>query len=102
MKASSLSARVAWRVQIGPAPSTRTHSLEFVRSLRTLHTCGTDEADQPGALSVNVWHEAGENPRSSPRQFSTHWALTSSFVVSVGRLLITVSPTPLTATTVAW
>ena len=90
MKASSLSARVAWRVQIGPA------------SLRTLHVCGTDEADQPGALSVNVWHEAGENPRSSPRQVSTHWALTSSFVISVGRLLITVSPTPLTATTVAW
>ena len=61
MKASSLSAWVVRRVQFGPAPSTRTHSVPFVRSLRTGHTNGTDEPDHPGAFNVNVWHEAGKD-----------------------------------------
>ena len=61
-----------------------------------------DEPDHPGALSVNVWHEPAENPRSSPLQVSTHWALTSSFVKVSGCLVIVLGPCEFTAVTVAW
>ena len=79
----------------------RTVCVPPVFSLRTVHMWLLDEPDHPGALRVNVWHEAGENPLSSPWQVSTHWALTSSFVQVSGWSLITVSPLSLTATTVA-
>ena len=45
---------------------------------------------------------AAENPRSSPLQVSTHWALTSSFVKVSGCLAIVLGPCEFTAVTVAW